>query len=308
MGWFRALTMAGMLMGPVVAQAATGLQWQWPEETKRRYRVKSDISLHGAIMMEAEYNRSARVYDLAIAMDVDCTPSRVGKTFELLCAIDKVQMQAGGEDDGNLLEILQEWASKLEEAEVLLLLSADGKVKQVDLRGMNERNQRIRRIKETLHAFVTRMFSTFDLQLPKGGDDEGEAWKQRSELVLQLPLLTGGAGSSQLSSSATEEEGSNVVIDTTGRASLMIGQQITGPGDTRPPDVFDLTLSSRSVFDTEQGLLTSRAMQVRGDLTPSSGSAMGRAPAPYLFAAELQYVPPGTAMPNLGPTKVRPMK
>jgi len=49
-------------------------------------------------------------------------------------------------------------------------------------------------------------------------------------------------------------------------------------------------------------------MQVRGDLTPSSGSAMGRAPAPYLFAAELQYVPPGTAMPNLGPTKVRPMK
>jgi len=305
-----ALVFLGFLAGPSAAHGADGLEWNWPEDESRRYRLKSEFSLHQAMMFYAEYNRSARVYDAAFALDVKCAPTRTtNKVIEVECDVDAAQIQAGGEDDGNLQEILEEWDTKLEEdAKVQLIFTTDGKVRQIDLLGLNERNQRIRLIKETMHAFVTRMFSTFDLQLPKNGDDEGQPWKQRSELVLQLPLITGGAGSSKITSKVSEGEDGAVQIDTTGRASLMAGEQVSGPGDTRPPDIFDLTVSSRAAFDTDEGLLASRAMQVTGELTPSSGSAMGTNAAPYVFASELTYVPPGTAMPNLGPTKVRPMR
>jgi len=299
-----------LLAASGAAHAATGLVWQWPEDEARRFRLKADISLHQAVMLEAEYNRSARVYDLAIALDVKCTPTRLGKSsIEVACDVDAAQLQAGGEDDDNLPMILQEWDDKLEnDARIQMSFTNDGKVREIDLVGLNERNQRIRLIKETLHAFVTRMFSTFDLQLPKEGDDEGKSWRQRSEMVVQLPMITGSAGSSQLNSTVSSVDGDHAIIDTVGRSTLMIGQQVSGPGNSRPPDVFDLTLSSRAVFDTAQGILVGRTLQVRGDLTPSSGSAMGTKPAPYLFAAEVQYVPPGAAMPMLGDSTVRPMR
>ncbi len=291
------------------AHAADGLVWQWPEGETRRYRLKADLQLHQAMFLQAEYNKDSRVYDLAYAVDLDCKAVEQGKGFLVTCDIDDAQLTAAGEDPDNLLPILDEWDGKLtDSAKVQLTLTEDGRVKEIDLLGLNERNQRIRLIKETMHALLSRGLSAFDLQLPKKGNDEGESWKQKSELVMQLPILVGGVGSSQLRNEVSGDDGGLPVIDTTGRGSLMIGEQISGPGDTRPPDVFDFTVSARGTFDPAKGMLVSRAMMVQGTLTPGSGSAMGTVAAPYILAADLQYVAPGTPSTMLGNNAVRPMK
>lgn len=303
------MAMAGLtwmaLVAPV-ASAADGLTWQWPEGETRRYRLKANLKLHQAMFFMAEYNTESRVYDVAYALDMSCTAAPQGKGLLATCDIDDVQFSAAGEDPDNLLPILDEWDQKLvNDSTIELTLTDDGKLKEVDLIGLNERNNRIRGIKETMHALLTRGFSTFDLQLPKKGSDGGESWKQKSELVMQLPVLVGGVGSSQLQNEVTGEADGVATIETTGRGSLMVGEMVEGPGDRRPPDVFDFTVASTADFDTEAGFLRSRVLQVHGELTPGSGSALGTVAAPYDLTTSLKYIAPGSAQTMLGNNAAR---
>lgn len=298
--------LAWLAFGAPMASAADGLVWQWPEGESHRYRLKTSLQLHQAMFFMAEYNAESRVYDVAYALDLTCTGGPQGKGLLVRCDIDGAQFSAAGEDPDNLLPILDEWDQKLvEDCTVELTLTEDGRLKEVDLIGLNERNNRIRSIKETMHALLTRGFSTFDLQLPKKGDDEGAPWKQKSEMVMQLPVLVGGVGSSQLQNAVTGVEDGVATIETTGRGSLMVGELVEGPGDRRPPDVFDFEVSARGAFDTEAGFLRSRVLSVHGELTPGSGSALGTVAAPYDLSANLLYVAPGSAQTMLGNNAAR---
>jgi hypothetical protein len=255
----------------------------------------------------SEYNKDSRVFDVAYALDLSCKASEQGKSYLVTCDVDDAQLTAAGEDADNLLTVLDEWDEKLvNDATVEITLTPDGKVKEIDLVGLNERNQRIRSIKETMHAVLARGLSSFDLQLPKKGVAEG-TWKQKSELVMQLPVLVGGVGSSQLQNSVSGEQEGLPVIDTVGRGSLMVGEQVEGPGDTRPPDIFDFEVSARGTFDNDKGMLVSRAGLVKGQLTPGSGSALGTTPAPYVLAIDLTNVPAGAQTTMLGKNAAKGM-
>ena len=107
------------------------------------------------------------------------------------------------------------------------------------------------------------------------------------------------SGSVQIDSAVTGVAEGVATIDSTGRATLTVQPLIDGAPIA--PDTYDMAVRSRSTFDVTTGNLTSRSCLAEGKMTPGSGSAMGRADAPYIHALELLYIPPGTPLDNLGP-------
>ncbi len=289
------------------AVAAEGLAWQWPDGEVRRYRLAADVKLPNPIIFSNEYNKDARVYDFAVAVDAACQPTgSVGKGWEVACDITAAQLNANiTKNDVNIgLEILDQWDQKLvDDATVVFVLSEDGKVKDFDVQGLNERNTRIRLIKETMRLVLMRGFAAFDLNLPKKGDGT-KPWKQSTQLSLVLPVITGMAGATQMQSEVASEDGSRVTIDTTGRGALSVLQ--SGQDARLAPDTYDSVIRSRSVFDTATGNLLERSYLVESNLTPGSGSAVGGAQqVPYVQAVQLTYVADGVPMTNLGPNAVK---
>ncbi len=287
------------------AAAATGVEWQWPEGEVRKYRVAADVTMNQVLIFSKEYNKDVRVYDYAFVVDVDCKPtSATGKGWELACDITEAQLNASvAKNDLNIgLEVLDEWDQKLVDDAILTFeLTADGKVKDFDIQGLNERNTRIRMIKETMRPVLLRGFSAFDLNLPKKGD-AAKPWKQKTQLALMLPVINGMLGATQLQSEVAEEDGTKLTIDTVGRGTLTMQQE---GADTRlAPDSYDSVMRSRSVFDTATGNLLERSYLVESQLTPGSGSAVGGVEqTPYIQAVQLTYRADGMPMPMLGPNK-----
>jgi len=292
------------------AAAATGVEWQWPDGEVRKYRVAADVKMPQVLIFSNDYNKDVRVYDYAFIVDVDCMPTRAtGKGWELACDITEAQFNANvASNDLNIgLEVLDQWDQKLvDNAKVTFELTSDGKVKDFDLQGLNERNTRIRMIKETMRPVLLRGFSAFDLNLPKKGD-ASKPWKQKTQLALMLPVINGMLGATQLQSEVAEEEGTKVTIDTVGRGTLTM-DLMAGSG-AAPPDSYDSVMRSRSAFDTATGNLLERSYLVESQLTPGSGSAIGGTEqTPYVQAVQLTYRADGMPMPMLGPNKVEEVK
>ena len=294
-------TVVSALSAP--AWGADGLVWKWPEGEVRRYRLAADLKLPNPIIFSNDYNKDVRVYDFAVAVDAACQSARTaGNGWDIACDITAAQLNANvASHDLNIgLEVLDQWDQKLvDDATVTFFLSADGKVKDFDIQGLNERNQRIRLVKETMRLVLQRAFAAFDLNLPKKGEG-GKPWKQKGQMELYLPVITGMAGSTQLQSEVVEEDGSKVTIDTSGRGALSVLQ--SGQDGRLPPDTYDSVLRSRAVFDTATGNLLQRSYLVESTLTPGSGSAIGGVQqVPYVQGVELTYVADGVPMANLGP-------
>jgi len=289
------------------AVAATGVEWQWPDDEVRRYRIAADVKLTQPLLFSAEYNKDVRVFDFAVAIDTKCQPTRaMSKGWEIACDVTEAQFNAhaAANDVPIGMEVLAEWDQKLvDNATVTFVLTTDGRVQDFDVDGLNERNTRIRMIKETMRLVLLRGFAAFDLNLPKNGDG-AKPWKQKTQVMLQLPVIDGMAGATQLQSEVAEEEGSKLTIDTVGRGTLTMQEVL----DRKTPDSYDAVVRSRSLFDTSTGNLLERSYLVESNLTPGSGSAVGAQQVPYIQAVQLTYVADGMPMDMLGANSVETMQ
>ncbi len=289
------------------AAAATGVEWRWPDDEVRRYRIAADVALTQPLLFSADYNKDVRVFDFAVALDTKCQPTRaLSKGWEIACDITEVQfnVHAAANDVPIGMEVLAEWDQKLvDDAMVTFVLTTDGRVRDFDLEGLNERNTRIRMVKETMRLVLLRGFAAFDLNLPKNGEG-AKPWKQKTQLILHLPVIDGMTGAARLQSEVSAEDGSKLTIDTVGSGTVMMQEVLA----RKTPDSYDAVVRSRSVFDTSTGNLLERSYLVESNLTPGSGSAVGSQQVPYIQAVQLTYVSDGMPMDMLGANTVEEMQ
>jgi len=178
----------------------------------------------------------------------------------------------------------------------------DGRLRNVDLEGVEARDRRTSEIREAMRLVMTRVYAPLDLQLPKNGDDKDRgAWKQGSSVVLEFPSDVGSMGSAKVRHTIVATEGSVVTIETTGRGTLGSGQMVeVAPGQERPANLFEMSLAGRARFDTARGLLIDRDYTAEGTPTASSLTSDGREGYPYVQVAHLELIEEGTEPPPLG--------
>jgi len=305
----RAVAALALLALPASAHATAGLQWTF--HGPRQFILHADLQLPELLHLTAQRNHEVKVSEIDFAVVTTCTPDEtLGKRgWELMCKLDDLAMKAAparGKDD-LVLPVLDDWDQVLTGASVQLVFTRDGRVRDFDLEQpkLVDQNARTRQMVEDMRQLVNRVFSAFDLELPKKGDDKGHgSWTQRQSPVLGFPTGQGTLGSATVEHRITGTEGRVVDITTTARGILGSGDMIAVGGQERPANLFDMTLKGTARFDTEHGVLVARDYQTRGTLTASSIDSTGQKGYPWVQIVKLRWVPPDTAPPAFGKNQV----
>lgn len=285
MGWSNTVLagcLASLAWAPV-AMATEGLAWGWPEGESHRYFLEADVQTPYLLQFNAQANDNIRVAKFTLTLNTLCT--NIGdmgkKGFELKCSIDDVRLVAmpTASDAGRgLLGILDEIDAGYLGASATIMMGRDGYVRSVSLDGVTDRIRRMREMEETMRLMLARSVSALDLGLPRKGDDGGSAWLVKKTTVFQLPSKFGSFGSSTIQSKVVEQDGAQVLIQTTGRGSVASGESAVvgtpeGAAVDRPRDTYDMVIQSIARFDTERGLLVERVVTAEGNVTASSQTA-----------------------------------
>jgi len=297
------LLLAAALLGSE-AWAATGLEWQW-EGVEHRFYIQAQVRPSELMWFRAENNREVRVAEFRVNLSTTCRPERlVGKRgWELRCDLDDFGIAAApvASEQGLLLPILDELDDKFTGAWLQVVFTRDGRVKNVDLEGVDKSNRRISQIHESMRLVLVRAFAGLDLQLPKNGDDKGKgSWKQKAALAMGFPSDLGTMGSAEIIHEITATDGDVVELSSTGRGVLGSGEMVEVAGQERPKNLYDMSLSGTARFDVGRGLLLSREYLVEGNPTASSMMADGWAGIPYVQAVQVSWVEPGVDLPVVG--------
>lgn len=303
------LKMLGMVLVSMCfmtpAQAAEGLVWNW--DKPKRFLLVSDVNAPEFLLWQAELNYQARVFKWRTNIVASCVPAEVGKKTALVnCHIEDISLQATSlpGDMKNLPKVLEDLDSKLSGASMQLELALDGRVRSVDLEGIDKKRRRLTEIVETMRLVLARAIAPLDLQMPKKGTDGGTgAWIQKQTLVTGFPSGLGTMGQVKTQHQIVEEEGDTIKIQSSGSGIAGSGRMVEVNGQEQVANFYDMQHAGEAVFDINDGSLISREYQVRG--VPTASSEMGDAwnGMRYLQYAKLVRLDNGEK-PNVGESRV----
>jgi hypothetical protein len=295
-----------MALGTQQASAVDNLSWKW--EKDRRFLLISDVSAPEHLVFRAEKNFEARVYKWRSNIVVSCAPEALGKKASALaCTIEDISLQAMSipADLGSLPAVLEDLDQKMTGAVIQVEMTNDGRIRNVDLEGIDKRHRRLNQIVETMRLVVARAMAVMDLQLPKKGDDKGEGnWPQKQTLVTSFPSTVGTLGSVRTVHEIVENKDDAIIINSTGKGIAGSGRMIQVAGQEQIANMYDIEYAGQSVFDRKDGSLTAREYQLRGTVTSSSELSGAWKGMPYMQYSKLMRLS-NSEKPNLGES--RPM-
>jgi hypothetical protein len=248
------------------------LGWDWSRT--HRFALESQVQLPLFMWFATPFNHQARVMAFDLRLVTTCGNAQVEtkRVVEVLCTIDDLALSAAGmpQEEGLLQPILTELDELLTGSSVQLRMNHEGRLVNIDLEGMDRRNQRTGRISENMRLVVSRAFAGLDLQLPRGDELQ---WPQYDNWLLRAPSAEGTSGAAEVVHSRNSSEQGFLTIQSAGRGLI-----VPGEGENK----FDTRMTSTAVFDLRTGRLSDRVWSVIGGPTASSWIAFGAAGYPYI--------------------------
>ena len=295
------IALLGLLpLGP--AQASEGLIWKWEPGVVRRYMLRAEIKSPYVFDFNQERNVDGKISSFTLAMLVDCTLNEaVGRNAsEVRCTVDKTSLAVAPVrfSAGTLSPVIDEWVKKFDAAWIDMTIGASGRIRNIDLEGVDKSNERTQQIWMLMREMTLRAFAPFDFVLPKDGVvADGAQWVQPGARAFELPGMGQGTlGGTSVTHTWLADQGG------------LVTWGISGAGTVAPPtaangslrDTFQIKLDGSGVFDTKQGAVVQAMYEAVGTPTAGSVSADAGRGLSYVQSVILQYVAPGTQDPSLG--------
>ena len=268
----RILVAAVLALGLGTQVQAQNLTYNWEPGEVMHYRVQAYVKAPRVLRFYASENLDARVVELTMGLELDCTPEEAGRrSQDWACDIHRVQL-GGLAFDGEqekLNQIFAEYTEILSASEIQLEWTLKGRLKTVDVEGFSKRNDREQTRYEYLRLLIQRAIAALEVELPKNGD-ASKKWRQKgSPLAMRLPTRFGTAGGVRLEHEVSVNNGTQVAIESVGRGTVSSGQSIESGVD----NAVSLSLLGKALFDVENGDLLRNELNVQGALNTSSSGA-----------------------------------
>ena len=276
-----------MLLSLLLSTAHAGdLTYAWPKDETLHYRVQGFVKAPRLLRFYKSENQDARVGEFTFGLMFDCeVGKKKKKTVELACTVHKAELQGVGfqGEQYELDMIFEEYKAMLEESAVVdLIFTHEGRLKSVDLEGLDTSNRRTSEIAEDLRQLMARAFATLDVELPKDGVAPEGAWKQKgSPRIFDLPSAQQGTvGAKDYFHEVAGTEGSVITLQHSGQGTVAEGSSMDGGtadgayAYTGKAHTISMFVAGTSTFDTERGLLLSTELRAQGMETASSSTLM----------------------------------
>jgi hypothetical protein len=295
----RILAFAALVFGLGTPVQAKEMKYQWEPGEVMHYRLQAFVKAPRILHFVAAENLDARVVELTIGLELDCTPEAPGRrSQDWVCGVHRVQlggMAFEGEQE-KLNTIFAEYTTLLSASTLQLEWSLQGRLKTVDIEGFSKRNDREQTRYEYLRLLIQRVLAALELELPKNGDTS-KAWRQKgSPLALRLPTRFGTAGGMRLDHEVLANEGGLVTIQSVGRGTVSSGQSIEAGVD----NAVSMSLLGKAIFDAKGGDLVRNELTVQGALnTSSSGATDGFYLSQFILAEKVE----GWEVPEVAPAE-----
>lgn len=314
-----------------------------------RWWVAAEMILPMGVTFARDLNQSFSSYAFQIQAVVACDKDHKlsKRRWEVSCEIEDVGLLATSlrrwrtERDRQLVaDVLDEIDAKLTGLRIQLQTDFKGGVTNIDLEGLETRNERQRAIQETLRQVVGRVMAGFHLRIPDHAQRQGQ-WVEYNSALMQMPSLTASKGSTTLLHLVSARQGMQIV-QTVGEGTVAVslpvqrmaaaegGAAPTGGGGTAAsgglgpvstaapteiegPALLGVSASSESELDATYALSATgvsvfdRSTGIMSERVwavqgdPTASSAGGTQTAPFRNVGRIQLLG-ASESPNVGPT------
>lgn len=271
---------------------AEPLAWAWQVGHPVRYHAELSRERDDGDWHLAMRNIEARARATNLALDTSCQAVQVlRKGWAMECVLDEVRISGTAMVEGEqerLSAIFDEHEDHLRGATAVFEMGITGRIKSFDIRAFEARTERESQVHDSLRMLLVPAFAQLELELPKGGDDNGKAWKQGgSPMVTQLRSSYGTAGAVVIHHTVEGHEDGLVLIGTEGRGTVAYGLAVESDGTK----TIAVDLAGSAAFDQAAGVLARRESMVVGRFT--AGAAYSSPTDHYREVASLERIPAG---------------
>lgn len=243
--------------------------WAWPEGTPVLYHLETQLLTPRTVRYYASENLDVLAVGLQVGADATCSSKPQGKNWLVSC--DLTWFKAAGrasaaDEQAKLDRIMDEWSRDLTGARVEWVQTKEGRLREFDLFRAQQKTRTEGYIIESQRMALQRMFCLFDLPLPKAQDDWKRGWKQKESATMQLAVISGTVGASEIQHSRKADKWDYLTVDTVGRGTLAPG----GAVDSTGTKLIDVRIGGEALFDPKAGLPVYRDLTLDGRLTVSS--------------------------------------
>ena len=278
---------------------------------ERRWWIETEVFFLKPLTLLAERNHEVAVQGVQIRAVYDCSKDWkiAGDNWEVSCKIEDIGLKVAPRIKTKHADaVLAEIDEKLTGATLQLQVGASGQVANVDLEGIEHRNERTRQALENMRQLMGRAILPFHLKQPKVLQ-EGMRWEEYNSHLFALPSVTASTGSSVIAHYLNSFSGM-LLVQSIGKGTIGsdVGADRTyvdGDGGTRiesmPTDMIEMKMDGVAVYDPKDGVLTERVWSISGGYSASSPSALNN--ATYWNAGSLKMLAPGQR-PDVGTTEL----
>ena len=286
------------------ALATDGLEVQWAEGETRVYSLQSRTLLPSLMRIQAAENLDARVAQVWLDVVATCGIDELmgKKRINLVCTLDDVQIRAAvvHKDLARAPKIIAEMDAALSGGQVQLQYLRDGRLRGLDLEGVDKSTPRLDEQHEVLRLLLMRTFAPLDVGLPKKGDDGGAPWTVRETQALALPVQSGTLGNYRLAWTVDGTEGNVASLSSAAQGVITGGPMVKSGQGEEPAIQVKVKLDGSAHFDVSTGVLLDHTYNVEGTHLASSAMAEAGRSMPYVHSASATYIPAGTTVSKLG--------
>lgn len=210
-----------VLLGGLASAADLNLDLNAPA----RYHAEALIQAGTPVQLLASNNINARVVMIGAAFDLDCSGEMGTRDWKMLCNIDNVGLQASAytPDKQDAVDaIMDEYMALMEDAQAQVEFGTDGRIRLVDIEGIDKRDERMRNVHEYIRLIVRRGFAPMDIQLPRKGVAEvGDKWKRKTgAATFEMFSRFGTVGGSLIKYEVTDVTDGRVSVTHSGRGNI----------------------------------------------------------------------------------------
>lgn len=289
----RVLPLLGLLF-TASASAADGLEWEW-EGANHRYLLGTTVTLGEPMWVRGTVNRDTRLYGFAIDLVTTCVGEspRGGKAYNVVCTLDdlSVRLESAPTDPGILQSLAEEYEATYEGKPVQFVMRDDGRIRDLDIAGVDTSNRRIDQIHQPFREMIKRTFALLEVRLPRKGTDRGAgSWSEVGTTAMGVPSTMGTMGRAEVTITLGDANGGQQVMDIAAKGIIGPAEMIMVNGTERPRTLYDTEMAGTAVFDTNDHFLVSQSYSLAGVTTSSSMQGQGAGLA-YTQRSEGRVIP-----------------
>ena len=286
--------MIGLLLWSTVALAADGLVWTWNAGQPVRYHLQTTVETPATHFWYGTREKEVRATHQTLSVQVSCSGAVEGKKWAVHCPIESVEIRGQGVPDetADLRMVMDQSVALLEGKSVQLIMGSDGRIKKLELKGIDVTDSRVGIMAENLRQMLRRAFAPMDMQLPKDGQDKGKPWRQKgAPLAVSLFGDQGTSGGVVMKRRVVSADGAQVSMAMEARGSMALGATM----EEGTLSILRVNCDGRSGFNTDLGVLDWAQVTTRSAYGTSNLGALSGVP-PSRFSSKLARVLPDGSM------------